>query len=354
MARTAAALGLVVLAAGMAAQTTGQERPSAPSARRLATNPLVTVASSPSLGDNVNGPTVIRVPAWIARPLGRYYMYFAHHKGQFIRLAYADAIGGPWTVYEPGVLQVRDTAFSRPQPDPADSPEGFYTHVASPEIRIDAAARTLTLWVHGWWTNGEMWPTGAGAARPWANQRGYGQYTQGATSADGLTFQVRPDITRTSYLRVFDADAGVYGMARLGRLFRAPSPATTFDGGPNPFRDGPYADRVRHVSVRRHADTLDVFFTAIGDAPERVMFTTINLSGPWEDWRTAPAIEVLRPETSYECPALPVAPSEAGDIEGPAHQMRDPFLFEDEGRAWLFYTVCGEQGIAAAELLPAN
>ena len=38
---------------------------------RLAQNPLITVDSSPTLGGNVNGPTVIRVPDWIERSLGR-------------------------------------------------------------------------------------------------------------------------------------------------------------------------------------------------------------------------------------------------------------------------------------------
>ena len=36
--------------------------------------------------DNINGPTVIKVPKWINDPLGRYYMYFAHHKGSHIKL----------------------------------------------------------------------------------------------------------------------------------------------------------------------------------------------------------------------------------------------------------------------------
>jgi hypothetical protein len=48
-------------------------------AARVPQNPLLTVKSSPSLGDNVNGPSVIRVPPWVKAPLGRYYMYFAHH-----------------------------------------------------------------------------------------------------------------------------------------------------------------------------------------------------------------------------------------------------------------------------------
>lgn len=51
------------------------------SAVRFSENPLITVSSSPSVGDNVNGPSIIRIPPWIKKPLGRYYMYFAHHKG---------------------------------------------------------------------------------------------------------------------------------------------------------------------------------------------------------------------------------------------------------------------------------
>ena len=73
------------------------------SAARFSENPLITVSSSSSIGDNLNGPLIIRVPAWIKKPRGHYYMYFAHHKGQYIRLAYADSLHGPWKVYAPGV-----------------------------------------------------------------------------------------------------------------------------------------------------------------------------------------------------------------------------------------------------------
>ena len=37
---------------------------------------------------NINGPSLIRVPEWINDPLGTYSLYFAHHKGDPIRLAY--------------------------------------------------------------------------------------------------------------------------------------------------------------------------------------------------------------------------------------------------------------------------
>lgn len=342
---TTAALAAALLA--FADQT--PPRAAAISATRFASNPLVTVNSSPTLGDNVNGPSVIRVPDWVERPLGRYYMYFAHHKGQTIRLAHADKLEGPWRIHEPGTLHVRDTAFYRELPDPPDSPAGFYTHIASPEVHIDEQRKTIVMWYHGWFTNGERWPVQG--ARAWAAERAYGQFTEMAESADGVSFSVRPgSVTRTSYLRRFAMNGIVYGMARLGRLLRSTAAAATFEPGPNPFAGGPYADRVRHVAVLPRGTRLHVFFSAIGDRPERILMTTIDAAGDWNSWRVAPAVEVLQPEAPYECPALPVEPSLAGDVEGPVRQLRDPAVFEESGRVWLFYSVCGEQGIAGAEV----
>lgn len=34
-----------------------------------------------SLGENINGPSLLRVPDWIEDPLGRYYLYFAITRG---------------------------------------------------------------------------------------------------------------------------------------------------------------------------------------------------------------------------------------------------------------------------------
>jgi hypothetical protein len=326
-----------------------QSRPSRVTVTRLVDNPLVTVAA-PGVGDNVNGPAVIRVPDWVEKPLGRYYMYFAHHMGVHIRLAYADRPSGPWRVYEPGVLNVRDTAFFRPQPDPPEALEDFYTHVASPEVLIDDERKRLILWFHGWSTHGQRWPADPVAAREWARRGGFGQFTQAAESSDGLRFTVQPAISRTSYLRVFSHDGWYYGMSRLGLLSRARDPLAVFESGPNPFRGSPYANRVRHVGLVKRQSRLHVFFTGIGDAPERVLVSTVDLAGDWATWKASEPTDVLRPEAPYECPELPNAPSEGGDIKGRARQTRDPFVFDDRGQLYLFYTICGEQGIAAGRM----
>src|SRR3954462_9351030 len=111
-ARLVGAVGSLLCAGALISATAAVRAQSSPlNPRRLSQNPLITVASSPTLGGNVNGPTIIRVPAWIERPLGTYYMYFANHMGDFVRMAYADAVEGPCHIYEPGVLHVRDTAF---------------------------------------------------------------------------------------------------------------------------------------------------------------------------------------------------------------------------------------------------
>lgn len=341
---------LTLAVAMLATHASGQRAGASVRVRRFAQNPLLTVSSSKTLGDNINGPTVVRVPAWVSRPLGRYYMYFANHMGSFIRLAYADALTGPWTVHEPGVLDVRETAFFREQPDPVATLADFYTHVASPELLVDPSGPRLVMWTHGWWTQGERWPATVPEARAWARAHGYGQYTQAAVSTDGLHFTVQPAISRTSYLRVFRHGASFVGVSRLGVVSRAERPTDEFVAGPNLFAGTAFEGRVRHLALAQRPDGLRVFFTAIGDAPERVFMASASLAGDWTTWRASGFTEVLAPETEYECASLPDSPSAAGDISTPVKQIRDPFIFEEDGRAYLFYSTCGEQGIAAAEL----
>jgi hypothetical protein len=78
---------------------------------RLPGNPIIGPAMLPANdGENICGPSLIRVPPWLPNPLGSYYLYFAHHGGTYIRLAYADDLTGPWTVYAPGTLRLPGAA----------------------------------------------------------------------------------------------------------------------------------------------------------------------------------------------------------------------------------------------------
>ena len=207
------------------------------------------------------------------------------------------------------------------------------------------------MYVHGMWTDLKPWPAEPGAALKWMRENRFGQYTQTTVSTDGLHFDPRAGVTlRTSYLRLFRWNGGYYGMARLGVLARAADPPAVFEPGPNPFDGSPYAARVRHVAVLVRGHTLYVFFSAIGDAPEKILLSTIALDGDWRTWKASAPVEVLAPREPYECPDLPVVPSKPGESEGPENALRDPALFEEHGRVTLFYSVCGEQGIGAADV----
>ena len=78
---------------------------------RLANGPIIGPDLHPSIGVNIQGPSLIRVPDWIEDRLGAYYLYFADHKGSYIRLAYADHLVGPWRVHPPGSLHLAQSGF---------------------------------------------------------------------------------------------------------------------------------------------------------------------------------------------------------------------------------------------------
>jgi hypothetical protein len=78
---------------------------------RLGNGPIIGPELHQSIGANIQGPSLIRVPPWIKDRLGAYYLHFADHKGSYIRLAYADALTGPWRVHPPGSLHLAQSGF---------------------------------------------------------------------------------------------------------------------------------------------------------------------------------------------------------------------------------------------------
>jgi hypothetical protein len=62
---------------------------------RLGDGPLITPEMDARMGGNIQGPSLIKVPDWVENPLGNYYLYFADHRGTYIRMAYADEVTGP-------------------------------------------------------------------------------------------------------------------------------------------------------------------------------------------------------------------------------------------------------------------
>ncbi len=91
---------------------------------RLLDQPTIRPDLHPSIRENIQGLSLIHVPDWVENRLGAYYLYFADHKGRYIRLAYADDLFGLWHIHPPGSLQIEDSHFlTEPPKVPAERVE---------------------------------------------------------------------------------------------------------------------------------------------------------------------------------------------------------------------------------------
>src|SRR5216684_5666998 len=183
--------------------------------RRLVDRPIISPDLHPSIGRNIQGPSLIRVPDWIEDRRGDYYLYFADHKGRYIRLAYADHLTGPWTIHRPGALQLEQSLFLT-EPPPV-SPEQLAEHearrqrsgvrishdllseittphIASPDVHVDAPKQRIVMYYHGL--------DGVGT-----------QVTRVATSPNGIDFKAQPEVLGRPYMRAFQHDGMTYAMA---------------------------------------------------------------------------------------------------------------------------------------------
>lgn len=314
---------------------------------RIVDGPIISPETHPSIGVNIQGPSLIRVPDWVEGRLGAYYLYFADHKGSYIRLAYADALVGPWRVHPPGCLQLARSGFLTEAPVPSEEElaafEARYRrtgaaishdvlaeittpHIASPDVHVDVRGGLIVMYFHG--------------------LEGVGhQVTRVATSRNGIDFVARSEVLGRSYFRVFQHEGMTYALAMPGLLYRSRDGLSGFEEGPVLFNPN-----MRHAAVLKRGEELFVFWTQVGDAPERILLSRVDLAGDWGQWKDSEAIEVLRPERTWEGADAPVTPSVRSTAYGQVNQLRDPAIFVENGRVYLLYAIAGESGIAISEM----
>jgi hypothetical protein len=316
--------------------------------KRLLDGPIISSDLHPSIGPNIQGPSMIKTPEWIEGRFGDYYLYFADHKGRYIRLAYADNLLGPWRIYPPGSLQLEESRFlTEPPKVAAEQFAQFETrlhhsgvkishdllseittpHIASPDVHVDAARQRIVMYFHGLDAVGM-------------------QITRVAASHNGIDFNVQPEVLGRSYMRAFQHDGMTYAMAMPGQFYRSKDGMHGFEPGPNLFNPN-----MRHSAVMKRGGELWVFWTQVGEAPERILLSRIDLTGDWYGWKASTPIEILRPERSWEGADAPLVPSVRSSAYGQVNQLRDPAIFEENGRVYLLYAIAGESGIAIAEVL---
>ena len=226
---------------------------------RLMDQPIIRPDLHPSIGQNIQGPSLIRVPDWVADPLGKYYLYFADHKGRYIRLAYSDELTGPWKIHEAGSLPIEQSYFAATPPPITDeqlaeltaarsgvsglgSPvshdlalEFTMPHIASPDVHVDNETQNIIMYYHG--LEGPAF-----------------QHSRVATSKNGIDFTAREENLGRSYFRVFNYNEMTYALAMPGQFYRSEDGFTNFEEGPRLF--GP---NMRHSAVIVRDDHLYVF-----------------------------------------------------------------------------------------------
>ncbi len=279
-------------------------------------------------GANINIPSIIRIPDWVEQPLGRYYLYFSCHiKPRYIRLAIADHIEGPWRIHQDGVLH-------------ASKVPSIGDHIYAPDVHIDHEKKLILMYCH-------------------AHSQGKKEMSAFvATSKNGIDFEVLTDLADTFYFRAFSHQDVWYALSKGGRLFRSSDGLSAFTPGPDLFPIVPGNNKtygmegsIRHVSIEVFAEYADIYYTRIGDAPEIILKSRLDLMGDWRKWRAGPPQEVMRSEFDWEGANQPVVPSMYGKTPHPVHQLRDPEIFKDhDGARYLLYAVAGEHGIGLARL----
>ncbi len=130
------------------------------------------------------------------------------------------------------------------------------------------------------------------------------QVTRAATSDNGIHFTARPEILGLTYFRTFLHDGFTYAMAMPGQFYRSKDPLSGFMKGPRLFNPS-----MRHAALLTRGNTLFVFWTQVGQAPETILLSTIDILGDWMKWSESDPIEVLRPVRTWEGADAPLVPS---------------------------------------------
>ena len=150
--------------------------------------------------------------------------------------------------------------------------EATAPHIASPDVHVDDANGRIVMYFHGL----DDVST---------------QVTRVATSPDGIRFTARPERLGRTYMRVFRHDDYTYAMSMPGQFYRSKDPLGGFETGPLLFNPD-----MRHAALLKRGNTLFVFWTEVGETPERIKLSRIDIAGDWMSWQATPGVEVLRPE----------------------------------------------------------
>jgi hypothetical protein len=246
--------------------------------------------------DNINGPVVFKRPNFY--PSGsEWIMYFGHHNGDGIRVAESEDLFR-WRVLDRVILHVNETP--------------GYGHVASPEVVV--LNDHLELYYH-------------------CKYKDF-QYTFKAITQDGQNWEYDREVQGCFYFRLIGSSYAIAKYKNNGGIWYKKT-------------NDKFVERGRLLPRMRHCCYCDgvLYWSEIGDMPEVIYRGRLNLI----DFTISNKEKIVIPSESYEITDL-LKPSQPGASVG-VTEVRDPYVVQNDGRTFIYYTVRGEEAIAFAEVL---
>ena len=261
-------------------------------------------------GNNINGPSLIKVPKWIKSALGKYYLYFSHHNGRYIRMAYSNKIIGPYKIYKEGVLNIKNS----PGKD----------HVASPDVHVDSKNKIITMYYHTCFSKD--------------------QHTLESSSKDGISFKSHNIILGSYYFRVFKFKNQLYSIAKGAKNY-----GQVYKKVNNEWQIiyKKLIKNIRHTAILVEDDIIYLFYSLIGELQESIYCCILDI----DNFMITNNYKLLKPSLEYEGFNFPKEKSKIGIENKFVNQVRDPGIFINKNDKYLLYSVSGEKGIAIAKFI---
>ena len=261
-------------------------------------------------GENINGPSLIKVPSWITSPLARYYLYFSHHNGKYIRMAFSNFIEGPYSIFQNGVLNLKNSLGSR--------------HIASPDLHIDNKNKKIIMYYHTFYNDF--------------------QYTFKSLSSDGINFVSNNKKLGYYYFRVFKYNNQLYSIAKgrknYGIIYKYLNETWK-------IINDRFIKNLRHTGVLVEANNVFIFYSLIGEIQESIYCSVLDLS----NYNLNNTYKIIKPSLEYEGSNILKKKSIEGIELNYVNQVRDPAIFINKSEKYLLYSVSGEKGIALGKLI---
>ena len=204
-----------------------------------------------NLAGNINGPSVIRVPDWIpaserVNPNAVYYMYFAHHVGFNIRLAWAESLNGEWRLFNTGnapdrawgvngnntgtqtprtgvlSLSSGNTGNNRVESNGGSNLIAANGHIASPDVHVDNVNQRILMYYHAPYTEIDGQNTFVATSKYGLNFNATHQGGESGVDLGGNPFGVRSVVPGGGYVRTFIISGQTFAFSNINELWRAP------------------------------------------------------------------------------------------------------------------------------------